>query len=137
MEILVFKRRSPSDSEILKTQSIKEFFDHIRMLDAPGYPLAFLVYNGFKIEFSNVDMKQNELVANESKSMSHNILVVASHSDDEVLGCGGTIAEANSFWHNVATLFMTDGVSSRDGQGQKSSIQRRKINSEAAAMCWE
>ena len=60
----VFKRRLSGDSEILNINSIKEFFDHIRMLDAPGYPPAFLVYNGFKIEFSSVDMKRDdELVA--------------------------------------------------------------------------
>ena len=64
-----------------------------------------------KIEFSNVDMKaDNELFANAATNMSRNILVVASHSDDEVLGCGGSIAKLTASGHNVATLFMTDGV---------------------------
>ena len=65
--------------------------------------------------------------------MSHNILIIAAHSDDEVLGCGGTIAKLTSLGHNVATLFMTDGVSSRGPQNQKNSILKRKLNSEAAA----
>ena len=66
--------------------------------------------------------------------MSHNILIIAAHSDDEVLGCGGTIAKLTSLGHNVATLFMTDGVSSRDDQNQKNLILERKLNSEAAAI---
>lgn len=51
-----FKRRRPSDSEMGEEQSIKEIFDHIRMLDAPGYPRAFLNKNGFNFEFHNVSI---------------------------------------------------------------------------------
>ena len=38
------------------------------------------------------------------------ILVVAAHPDDEVLGCGGSIARHVSRGDNVAVLSMTDGV---------------------------
>ena len=43
-----------------------------------------------------------------------NVLVVAAHPDDEILGCGGTIAYHSSLGNTVRVLFMTDGVSSRD-----------------------
>ncbi len=41
------------------------------------------------------------------------ILVVAAHADDEVLGCGGTIAKHVSKGDTVHLVIMADGVSSR------------------------
>jgi LmbE family N-acetylglucosaminyl deacetylase len=41
------------------------------------------------------------------------IVVIAAHPDDEVLGCGGTIAKFASFGWNIKVLFLADGVSSR------------------------
>lgn len=46
--------------------------------------------------------------------MSQTILVVAAHTDDEALGCAGTIARHVAEGDQVHLLFMTDGVSSRD-----------------------
>ncbi|MAE81187.1 MAG: GlcNAc-PI de-N-acetylase [Flammeovirgaceae bacterium] len=42
-----------------------------------------------------------------------NILVVAAHPDDEVLGCGGTMARLSSEGHNVHILILGEGVTSR------------------------
>ena len=42
-----------------------------------------------------------------------NVLVIAAHSDDEALGCAGTIAKHIAFNDNVYILFMTDSVGSR------------------------
>lgn len=41
------------------------------------------------------------------------VLVIAAHPDDEVLGCGGTIAKHVSQGDKVHLLFMADGVKSR------------------------
>lgn len=42
------------------------------------------------------------------------VLVVAAHPDDEVLGCGGTIARHAASGDPVHLLFMADGIGSRD-----------------------
>ena len=41
------------------------------------------------------------------------VLVVAAHADDEVLGCGGTLARHRANGDEVSVVFMTDGVGSR------------------------
>jgi N-acetylglucosamine malate deacetylase 1 len=47
--------------------------------------------------------------------MKSNILVLAAHPDDEVLGCGGTIAKYTSKGDFVHVAFISDGVFSRNG----------------------
>lgn len=42
------------------------------------------------------------------------ILVVAAHPDDEVLGCGGTIARHSSAGDRVNILIVAEGATSRD-----------------------
>lgn len=59
---VIFKRRTPKESEI-PTCSIKELYDFIRMLDAQGYPRAFIKYKEFIIEFSNAKLNNHDLLA--------------------------------------------------------------------------
>ena len=60
-----FKRRTPEDSEIPKTHSIAGIYDMIRMMDAPGYPAAFLRFGNLKFEFTNANLgEDNNLNAN-------------------------------------------------------------------------
>ena len=44
----------------------------------------------------------------------NNILVVAAHPDDEVIGCGGFIAKQTQNGYPVHIVFMSNGVSSRE-----------------------
>jgi len=56
------------------------------------------------------------------KKTTVNILVVVAHADDEVLGCGATIAKHIANGDNVSLLVMADGVNSRlpiDSTSQK------------------
>ena len=45
-------------------------------------------------------------------------LVIAAHPDDEVLGCGGTIARMTSAGVDVHIAFLADGVGSREGSSK-------------------
>jgi LmbE family N-acetylglucosaminyl deacetylase len=51
------------------------------------------------------------------------ILVVAAHPDDEVLGCGGTLARHAGEGDAVYALFMTDGVGARGSKDGRSERQ--------------
>ena len=55
------------------------------------------------------------------------ILIIAAHPDDEILGCGGTIAKMKNT-HIIETIFMTNGVSARGTKRQKE-IKKRKNSS--------
>ena len=48
-----------------------------------------------------------------------NILVIAAHSDDEALGCSGTLLKHVTQGDAVHLLFMADGTSSRVGKSSK------------------
>ncbi len=64
-EITIFKRRKPIESDLntCKNGSINEWYDQIRMLDAEGYPHAFIEINGLKLEFRRVNKRSNGLIA--------------------------------------------------------------------------
>ena len=51
-EIVIFKRRKPSQSQVPPCRSLLALYDHLRMLDAEGYPHAFIEHEGFRYEFS-------------------------------------------------------------------------------------
>jgi LmbE family N-acetylglucosaminyl deacetylase len=60
---------------------------------------------------------------------SDTVLVVAAHPDDELLGCGGTIARHAREGAKVHVLFMTDGVGAR---GSSVGEAARRKSAEAA-----
>jgi len=62
------------------------------------------------------------------------ILVVAAHPDDEVLGCGGTIAKLRAAGREVRVIFLAEGITARYMPDQfqredvKAKIARRNAN---------
>ncbi len=54
------------------------------------------------------------------------ILIVAAHSDDEALGCGGTIAALTAAGNTVNAMFLTDGVGARATTASSSAAKRRR-----------
>lgn len=58
-----FKRRTPSESEVRNLVSLEELYDFIRMLDAEGYPRAFLQHCGMRFEFSRPALYDGRVVA--------------------------------------------------------------------------
>lgn len=42
------------------------------------------------------------------------VLIVAAHPDDEILGCGGTVARLANEGHEIYTLILGEGITSRD-----------------------
>lgn len=63
-EPVFFKRRTPKQSLIPKDVSIEGFYDYIRMLDAEGYPKAYIEFEGFRLELSQAELNSELLLAN-------------------------------------------------------------------------
>lgn len=63
--------------------------------------------------------------------MTKNILIIAAHPDDEVLGCGGTIARHSSNRDRIGVLFIADGVGARNDAFAEN-LKKRKQAAEAA-----
>ena len=63
-EPVIFRRRTPEESDLAQApiSNLNDFFDFIRMLDADGYPRAFLDVHGHRIELSRVQMEQDKLI---------------------------------------------------------------------------
>ena len=55
-----FKRRTEEMSTIKEIDTIEDLFNHIRMLDAEGYPKAFLETDNFRLEFSRASLKADK-----------------------------------------------------------------------------
>ena len=62
-ELVVFKRRSPKDSDISKLDDVTKIYDYIRMLDAEGYPKARIETEKFNVEFSDAKIEGNKVTA--------------------------------------------------------------------------
>lgn len=61
--ITEFRRRVAADSEIPKSLSINQIYDYIRMLDAEGYPRAFLSVDDYRLIFENAKLSSGKLTA--------------------------------------------------------------------------
>lgn len=62
-EVVEFKRRKPEQSEIKPEFTIEQIYDYIRMLDAEGYPKAFIKFGKYRLEFSRASFKSGKIIA--------------------------------------------------------------------------
>ena len=58
-EPVIFKRRKPEDSEITSDMELDTIYDYIRMLDAEGYPRAYLEFGGYRLAFEDADLAED------------------------------------------------------------------------------
>lgn len=63
-DVTKFIRRKPEQSKLPEQSDLEDLYNHIRMLDAPTYPLAFVEHGDFRLEFSHAKLMGSELVAN-------------------------------------------------------------------------
>ena len=63
-EPVLFKRRTPLESRIPESQGLAGLYDHIRMLDAQGYPPAFVEIGNFRLEFTRASLRHGKVEAN-------------------------------------------------------------------------
>ncbi len=62
-EIILFKRRKPEESKIPSRIDLKGIYNYIRMLDAEGYPKAFLETEKLRFEFRNAKKYKDKILA--------------------------------------------------------------------------
>lgn len=64
-------------------------------------------------------------------------LIIAAHPDDEVLGCGGTIARLVREGHEVFTAILGEGVTSRSlgPEADARGIESLRLQSKEVAVC--
>lgn len=63
-DVIKFERRKSLDGDISSINDINKVYDYIRMLDAEGYPRAFLEKDNIRLEFDEADLLNGELRAN-------------------------------------------------------------------------
>lgn len=62
-EVVRFRRRKPDESNIKDVSSLDKLYDYIRMLDAEGYPRAYLETEYFRFEFQRASLKKDYIIA--------------------------------------------------------------------------
>jgi len=63
-DVISFTRRKPADGNLNNTKSLDEVYDYIRMLDAEGYPKAFISLGDLKFEFTKASLNLDSVNAN-------------------------------------------------------------------------
>lgn len=62
-EPVVFPRRKPEEGDLARLESLEQLHDYIRMLDADGYPHAFLEVGRFRLEFRRAAYQGDRVLA--------------------------------------------------------------------------
>jgi methionyl-tRNA formyltransferase len=58
-----FRRRLPKDGDLANLTDLEKIYDFIRMLDADGYPPAFIETHDFRFEFSGATLNADDILA--------------------------------------------------------------------------
>lgn len=58
-----FKRRTAEESELNVTMSLDKIYDYIRMLDAEGYPNAYIKFGRYKLTFNHANFDGEQIRA--------------------------------------------------------------------------
>lgn len=61
-EVVIFKRRTPEKSDISDIKEPETLLNHINMLDAEGYPKAFVENENYRFEFSRAALNSDESI---------------------------------------------------------------------------
>jgi len=70
-EVQRFPRRKPSEGNLAGIEEPGKIYDMIRMLDAPGYPRAFLEIGGLRLEFERAALRDDGVDANVRIEIKH------------------------------------------------------------------
>lgn len=62
-EVIIFKRRKPEQSNLPVNGGLMTAYDFIRMLDADGYPNAFVEHGDYRINFKNARFDNEHVFA--------------------------------------------------------------------------
>lgn len=62
-EVVEFDRRTPEDGALQPDFDLDQIYDYIRMLDAEGYPEAFLDLGNVRLRFSSAEKKNDRIIA--------------------------------------------------------------------------
>ncbi len=62
-EVTAFVRRRPEESELPGNASVEQTYDFIRMLDADGYPRAFIRWGDLRLEFCDAEFSGDTVSA--------------------------------------------------------------------------
>jgi methionyl-tRNA formyltransferase len=60
---VLFKRRKPEQSRLPEAGALANAYDFIRMLDAEGYPHAFIEYGEFILKLRKAQLKSGRIIA--------------------------------------------------------------------------
>lgn len=62
-EVVEFKRRKPKDGDIFGLETLAQIYNYIRMLDADGYPRAFIDTTHMHLEFMDAQVGEQYVEA--------------------------------------------------------------------------
>ncbi|PIT86549.1 MAG: methionyl-tRNA formyltransferase [Candidatus Magasanikbacteria bacterium CG10_big_fil_rev_8_21_14_0_10_43_6] len=62
-EVVLFERRKPSDGNIAALKELGAVYDYIRMLDAEGYPPAFIETETLRCTFTDAEIRDGRVNA--------------------------------------------------------------------------